>query len=96
MPQTIGVAINDKPIGLLMWIGEKFNEECNPNLQGTLEHINAILVICSLFFTQSAMKSMLCYYNDVPAEDWRAYNLRGENFIACLFAYSSFKYDDEP
>jgi hypothetical protein len=80
-----------------MWVGEKFNEECDPSLQGTAEHKNIILTICSLFFfTQSAMTSMLCYYNDVPAEDWRAFNLRGENFIPCPFGYSSFKYDDEP
>jgi hypothetical protein len=34
-PQTIGLAFNDSPIGILMWIGEKYNEECDPDLKAT-------------------------------------------------------------
>ncbi len=80
-----------------MWIGEKYNEECDPSLQGTPEHIDAILTTCSLyFFTGCTMTSMLCYYNNVRQEDWAAFNLQGENFIECPFGYSSFPFDDEP
>jgi hypothetical protein len=96
-PQTIGVAFNDSPIGILMWIGEKYNEECDPDLQGNPEHLDAILTTCSLYFlTACTMTSMLCHYNNVRPEDWATFNLQGEKFLECPFGYSSFKFDDEP
>ena len=30
-PQTIGVALNDNPVGILAWVGEKYIEGAHPS-----------------------------------------------------------------
>jgi hypothetical protein len=64
-----------------MWIGEIYNQ-CDPDLQGTPEHLDAILSTCSLyFFTVCTMTFMFCYYDNVRHKDWATFNLQGENFL---------------
>ncbi|KAL4944823.1 hypothetical protein BDV06DRAFT_209934 [Aspergillus oleicola] len=50
-PHTIGFALHDNPIGILMWAGEKYNEAAAPVNQEKALY----------YFTGCIMPSMLCY-----------------------------------
>lgn len=101
-PQTIGVAFNDNPVGIMMWVGEKYNELADPNLgTATLENRHfaddVCTTLCLYFFTPpSIMTSMLCYYNNVRHEKYNEFNAEEENLIRVPFGVSSFPYDANP
>lgn len=99
-PQTIGVALNDNPIGIMMWVGEKYNEIADPSLKDLQNegYTNDILTtVCLYFFTPpSVMTSMLCYYNNVRHEDYVDFNTKEENWIRCPFGFSSYRWDIGP
>jgi hypothetical protein len=61
-PQTIGTAFYDNPVGILMFVGEKYNELADPNLgTATLENEQFNHDICTTlslyFFTGCIMTS---------------------------------------
>ncbi|KAL4934017.1 Alpha/Beta hydrolase protein [Aspergillus undulatus] len=61
VPHTIGFALHDNPLGMLMWVGEKYNEAAHPSNQEAASWREAILATCSLYyFTGCIMPSMLC------------------------------------
>ncbi|KAF7587411.1 hypothetical protein BBP40_007251 [Aspergillus hancockii] len=96
-PHTIGIALHDKPLGILMWVGEKYNEAADPNTQKTLFWTKAILTTASLyFFTGCVMPSMLTYYENVRHHEFAAYAMQPENRIKIPFGYTSFFWDTEP
>jgi hypothetical protein len=101
-PQTIGVAFNDNPVGIMMFIGEKYNELADPNIgTATLERESFIKDVCTTlslyFFTPpSIMTSMLCYYNNVRHEVYTEFNAKEENLIRVPLGVSTFPYDAFP
>ncbi|KAF2011994.1 alpha/beta-hydrolase [Aaosphaeria arxii CBS 175.79] len=101
-PQTIGVAFNDSPVGIMMFVGEKYNELADPNLgTATLDDTRFVDDVCATlslyFFTPpSIMTSMLCYYNNVRHEDYTEFNAKRENLIKVPLGVSSFPYDAYP
>ncbi|KAF2083691.1 alpha/beta-hydrolase [Saccharata proteae CBS 121410] len=99
-PQTLGIALSDNPVGIMMWIGEKYNEITDPNLGGLQDaefNNRLITTLCLYFFTSpSVMTSMLCYYENVRHEDYNEFNLRQENYITCPMGFSSFRWDISP
>lgn len=65
-PFTIGLAIQDSPIGLLAWIGEKYHEWSDPEVFPTPEFRHDILATISLyFFTRTLPTSALTYKEDI-------------------------------
>lgn len=101
-PQTIGVAFNDNPVGIMMFIGEKYQELADPNLKtATLESKQFNHDLCTTlslyFFTPpSIMTSMLCYYNNVRHEVYTDFNAKEENLIRVPLGVSTFPYDAFP
>ncbi|KAL4920310.1 Alpha/Beta hydrolase protein [Aspergillus aurantiobrunneus] len=93
-PHTIGIALNDNPIGILMWAGEKYNEAAHPENQKQRSWSQAILVTASLYyFTDSIMPSMLCYYENVRHENFARFTRDPANHVKVSFGYSSFYWD---
>jgi len=98
-PQTIGIAFNDSPIGVMMFVGEKFHEIVDPEFKDlssasarpkVQEFVKDVLTNISLyFFTGCTMTSMLCYYNNVRHEKYVEFNTQPENLFKAPFAFSS-------
>jgi hypothetical protein len=101
-PQTIGVAFNDHPVGIMMFIGEKYHELADPNLGtatlGNEKFSNDVCTTLSLYFftPPSIMTSMLCYYNNVRHEVYTEFNSKEENLIKVPLGVSTFPYDAYP
>ncbi|PWY96223.1 epoxide hydrolase [Aspergillus sclerotioniger CBS 115572] len=101
-PHTIGIALHDNPMGILMWAGEKYNEAADPKAQEQPFWTKAILTTASLYyFTNCIMPSILCYYENAYHENayhenFAEFGLRPENRIKVSFGYTSFYWDTEP
>ncbi|KAK6222667.1 hypothetical protein LQW54_000848 [Pestalotiopsis sp. IQ-011] len=96
-PHTIGIGLNDNPVGILMWVGEKYNEAADPETQKGAFWTKAILTTASLyFFTDCIMPSMLCYYENIQHHDFASFAMQPENRIKIPFGYTSFYWDTEP
>ncbi|KAI0022439.1 Alpha/Beta hydrolase protein [Xylariomycetidae sp. FL0641] len=99
-PQTIGMALTDSPLGIMMWVGEKYYELVDPryrSLDDTRMLDDVCTTLCLYFFTSpSIMTSALCYTNNVRHEDYVEFNTRKENMIKVPFGFSSFRYDITP
>lgn len=66
-PHTIGFGFNDNPMGILTWVGEKYNEAADPEKQKRRYWTQCILATASIYyFTDCIMPSMLCYYEVSP------------------------------
>ncbi|GJE85677.1 epoxide hydrolase [Phanerochaete sordida] len=84
-PLTIGYALNDSPIGLLAWIGDKYHDLVDPDILP--EATDFILTTVSIYFlTQSYMTSALPY-----AENTGTFSQR--KTITKPYGASRFKYD---
>jgi pimeloyl-ACP methyl ester carboxylesterase len=101
-PQTIGIAFSDNPVGVMMFVGEKYSELADPALGiATLENKQWLDDMCTTFsiyfFTPpSIMTSMLCYYENVRHEVYTEFNAKEENLIRVPFGNSTFPYDAYP
>jgi len=61
-PFTIGLALNDSPIGLLTWIGEKYHTHVDPNYQLSMPKL--LTIISLYYFTHTFASSCLPYYEN--------------------------------
>ncbi|CAI7590030.1 unnamed protein product [Penicillium bialowiezense] len=96
-PHTIGIALNDNPMGILMWVGEKYNEAADPEKQNQPSWSDVILTTASLYyFTDCIMPSALCYYENIRHEKFAEFTMSPENHVKVPFGYSSFFWDTEP
>lgn len=96
-PQTIGVALTDNPVGILSWVGEKFEEAAAPTTLVREDWDKAILVTTTLYyFTDCILTSTLPYYENVKHAEFGAFFLKPENYIQVPMAYTSFLYDTRP
>ncbi|KAF7557718.1 hypothetical protein G7Z17_g432 [Cylindrodendrum hubeiense] len=96
-PHTIGIALHDNPIGIMMWVGEKYNEAADPKSQKTPFWTKAILTTASLYyFTNCVMPSMLTYYENVRHHNFAEFAMQPENRIQVPFGYTSCFWDTEP
>lgn len=84
-------------MGILMWVGEKYNEAADPRKQKRRSWSHAILTTASLyFFSGCILPSMLCYYENVRHEEFARFTLDPSNRVQIPFGYSSFFWDTEP
>jgi epoxide hydrolase len=63
-PQTIGLALNDSPVGLAAWIVEKFRTwcDCGGNPESVFTKDELLTNISLYWFTQTAASSARIYY----------------------------------
>ncbi|EKM57892.1 uncharacterized protein PHACADRAFT_139325 [Phanerochaete carnosa HHB-10118-sp] len=84
-PLTIGYAVNDSPVGILAWIGDKYHDLVDPDIFP--EAADFILTTVSLYFlTQSFMTAALPY-----AENTKSFGER--KAISKPFGNSRFPFD---
>lgn len=96
-PHTVGWMLQDNPVGIMVWLGEKYNEAADPNNQHLDEWKRHILTTVSLYyFSNSIMTSSLPYYENVRHENFAAFAMEAKNRIKCPFGYTSFYWDTEP
>jgi len=96
-PHTIGVALVDNPVGIMMWVGEKYLEAATEAHAREPEWDEALLVQASLYyFSGCIMTSMLPYYEGIKHAEFGAFFLREENYVRCPMGYTSYKWDTRP
>lgn len=96
-PQTLSYMLHDNPLGILLFIGEKYLELSNPKIHNDPSWDEAILTTCALYyFTGCAGTSGLLYYENVKHAEFGAFQIREENRIKCPFGYTSFYWDSRP
>lgn len=63
-PQTIGIALNDSPVGLAAWIVEKFQSwcDCDGNPETIFAKDDLLANISLYWFTQTAASSARIYF----------------------------------
>ncbi|KAK4894832.1 hypothetical protein LTR27_006954 [Elasticomyces elasticus] len=84
-------------MGILTWVGEKYNEAADPEKQKRPHWTDCILTTASLYyFTDCIMPSMLCYYENVRHENFASFAMEEHNRITVPFGYTSFYWDTEP
>lgn len=84
-------------MGILTWLGEKYNEAAGPENQKKPYWTRVILTTATLYyFTDCIMPSMLCYYENVRHENFASFAMKPENRITIPFGYTSFYWDTEP
>ena len=96
-PHTIGWMLQDNPVGIMVWLGEKYNEAADPEKQKSLEWKKHILTTVSIYyFSNCIMTSSLPYYENIRHENFAAFAMKPENRIKAPFGYTSFYWDTEP
>lgn len=99
-PQTLGIALNDNPVGIMMWVGEKYNELVDPRYAGLDDEAfgeRIATTLCLYYFTSpSIMTSMLCYYENVRHKDYVDFNSKEENRIKVPMGFTSYRWDISP
>lgn len=96
-PHSLGWMVQDNPIGLLSFVGEKYQEASNPAVQNTVKWKDHILTtLCLYYFTNCIMSSSLIYYENTPHHLFASYVMQEENLIKCPFGYTSYIYDTAP
>jgi pimeloyl-ACP methyl ester carboxylesterase len=96
-PMTIGWMLQDNPIAIMAWVGEKYNELADPELQDSDRWRDHILTtVCLYYFSNCSMTASLVYYENTKHEDFPDYILRPENRVVAPMGYSSFYFDSAP
>ena len=96
-PHCVGWMLQDNPVGLLAFVGEKYEEASNPAIQGTTKWKDHVLTtVCLYYFTDCIMTSSLIYYENAPHDQFPKYMMAAENSINCPFGYTSRIYDTSP
>lgn len=96
-PQSVGWMLDDNPLGVFTFVGEKYFQGANPSIQSSAEWRDHILTtVCLYYFTGSMMSSSLQYSENFGHAQFNEYMLAEENRIRCPFAYTSFWYDTSP
>lgn len=96
-PQSLGWMAQDNPLGLLAFVGEKYQEACSPEVYNTPKWRHHVLVtVCLYYFTNCITTSALVYYENTPHHLFASYVVAEENKIKCPFGYTSYYYDTAP
>uniref|UniRef100_A0A8H7KC74 Epoxide hydrolase N-terminal domain-containing protein n=1 Tax=Bionectria ochroleuca TaxID=29856 RepID=A0A8H7KC74_BIOOC len=96
-PHTIGIAFHDSPVGILMWVGEKYEELAHPDTLKKATWTEDILTTVSLYyFSGCIMPSMLPYVENVRHHQFAEVATHPDNRIKVPFGFTSYKYDSQP
>ena len=96
-PHSLGWMLQDNPLGLLAFVGEKYQEASNPSVQGTSKWKDHVLTtVCLYYFTDCIMSSALVYYENAAHHNFASYVIAEENKIKCPMSYTSYIYDTSP
>nr|QJQ82474.1 PesI [Pestalotiopsis humus] len=99
-PQTIGIAIFDSPLGVMMWMGEKYHELVDPKYHD-LEDKGFVDDICTtlclyLFTGPSILTSAMVYASNISHDQYPHFVRNPDNFIKTPFGFTSYLFDGAP
>ncbi|KXH37317.1 epoxide hydrolase [Colletotrichum nymphaeae SA-01] len=93
-PHTIGLALQDNPMGILMWVLEKHQVVGHSEPWDNSLWTKAILTTASLyFFTGCIMSSIMPYYDPPTYEKFSDLPTDEDNRIKVPFGFTSFSWD---
>ncbi|KAK4893337.1 hypothetical protein LTR27_008231 [Elasticomyces elasticus] len=96
-PHTVGWMLQDNPVGLLAFVGEKYEEAANPEMQKYQKWTDHILTtVCLYYFSNCIMTSTLPYFENIRHDEFAEYAMQDENLIKCPFGYTSCWFDTAP
>lgn len=98
-PHTVGWMLQDNPVGLLAFVGEKYDEISNPNnpLVASNKWKDHILTtVCLYYFTNCIMTSCLPYFENMYHENFPTEIVKPERRVRCPMGYTSFLFDSRP
>ena len=104
-PHTLGVSLVDNPLGILLWVGEKYLELVNPEhyspsnttSEWAKKWEDALLTtVCLYYFSGCMMTSMLPYFENVKHAGFGDYVIAERNRIKVPMGFMSCKYDSRP
>ena len=96
-PQSLDWMLRDNPLGLLSFVGEKYQEAANPEVYNTNKWRHHVLTtVCLYYFTNCIATSALVYYENTPHHLFASYVVAEDNKIRCPFGYTSYYYDTAP
>lgn len=96
-PHTVGWMLQDNPVGILAFVGEKYDEAANPAIQSSDLWKRHILTTVSLYyFTDCIMTSCLPYFENVRHENFPTEICEERNRVTVPFGYTSYLYDTRP
>lgn len=96
-PHTIGWMMQDNPVAIMVWIGEKYNELAHPEKQKANAWKTHILTTVSLYYLSNcSMTASLVYYENVRHEKFAEFAAHPDNRIVAPFGYTSFFWDSAP
>ncbi|KAF2233017.1 alpha/beta-hydrolase [Viridothelium virens] len=96
-PHCVGWMLQDNPVGLLAFVGEKYLELANPQKQvenSWKDHI--LTTLCLYYFSNCIMTSCLPLIENFNHEQFVTVAMKEENLIKCPFGYTSFAFDSAP
>ena len=86
-PQSLGWMLQDNPLGLLSFVGEKYQEASNPAIHSNPKWKDHVLAtVCLYYFTDCIMSSALVYYENVPHHEFPAYTMAEVSQLRFRFA----------
>lgn len=100
-PHTLGVSLVDNPVGIMMWVGEKYLELVNPaHMEDPAfrrEWEEAMLTtVCLYYFSGCMMTSMLPYFENVKHAGFGDFVIAERNRIKVPMAFMSCAWDSRP
>lgn len=79
-PHTVGWMVQDNPVGIMVWLGEKYNEAADPAKQSLDELKKRILTTVSLYyFSKCIMTSSLPYFENVRYQKFAEFAMLPKN-----------------
>ncbi|KAK1714586.1 hypothetical protein CaCOL14_007406 [Colletotrichum acutatum] len=95
-PHTIALALHDNPMGILMWVLEKYQVVGHSEPWNNPRWTKTILTTASLyFFTGCIMSSIMSYYDPPTYEKVSDLPIDEDNRIKVPFGFTSFSWDTD-
>lgn len=98
-PASLGVMLTDNPTAILTFVGEKYQEVCNPHNPFTTsnkwkDHI--LTTVCLYYFSNCSNTASLVYFENIRHEKFPEEIVKAENRVRVPMGYTSFLYDTRP
>ncbi|KAK5070993.1 hypothetical protein LTS08_000645 [Lithohypha guttulata] len=98
-PSSLGVMLTDNPTAILSFIGEKYDEVCNPHNPLTRSNLwrdHILTTVCLYYFSNCSNTASLVYFENIRHEKFPEEIVKKENRVTVPMGYTSFLYDTRP
>lgn len=98
-PSSLGLMLTDNPTAILSFVGEKFDEVCNPDSPLTKSNLwkdHILTTVCLYYFSNCVNTASLVYFENMRHEKFPEEIVKKENRVRVPMGYTSFLYDTRP